>query len=210
MAILTLRSVKGSPLLNTELDGNFSSLDQNKVQLGGDLGGTTSSPVVVSLQGYPVSSSTPTIGYVMTWNGTTWVASVPTLSATTTVVNTVINDISHRFDNLSQVFTLRVDQNLLAGTEYTDSKDVEVVLNGYHLQPYVREYSSNYTSIVIGPFQSEYDGARTNTFRMRGNKIIFYQQPQRKTTVLIKINTLSASKQLRKYPLNPIHIAFGD
>ena len=210
MAILTLRTVKGSPLLNSELDGNFVSLDQNKIQLGGDLGGTTSSPVVVSLQGYAVSSSAPVIGNVLTWTGAYYAPQVPTLSAVSTVVGTVLNDISHRFDNISQVFTLRLNQNLIAGNEYTDSKDMVVVLNGYRLQPYVQEYSSNYTSVVIGPFQSEYDGARTNTFRMRGNKIIFYQQPQRKTTVLITINTLSAAKQKRKYPLNPIHIAFGD
>jgi hypothetical protein len=75
MATLTLRLVKLSPLTNAEVDDNFTSLNQNKVELGGDLSGTTSTPVVSKLQGFSVSSATPTSGYALVWSGTAWTPS---------------------------------------------------------------------------------------------------------------------------------------
>jgi hypothetical protein len=69
MTTLTLRTTKGSPLTNAELDANFTSLNLAKIELGGDLQGTTSSPVVTGLQGRSVSASTPTVGNVIAWNG---------------------------------------------------------------------------------------------------------------------------------------------
>jgi len=204
MATLTLRQTKGLPLTNVEVDNNFSNLDNNKVQLGGDLGGSTSTPVVAKLQGYAVSNASPTSGYVLTWGGSAWIALPPSLSAVTQVVNTVVNDISHQFNNLQQVFTLKTNYTVLTGVEYGDSKDLEVVLDGRPLEPYVTEYNR------LWPWLNEFDAGRTNSFRMRGAKIIFYKQPRVRTTVFIKINTKSASRQVRKYPLTPINIAFGD
>ena len=72
MATLTLRIPKGSPLTNLEVDNNFVELDNNKIQLGGDLGGTTSSPVVISLRGRSVSTAAPTTGQTLVWTGTSW------------------------------------------------------------------------------------------------------------------------------------------
>lgn len=46
---------------------------------GGDLTGNYPNPTVAKLQGYDVSSSVPTSGQVLTWNGSAWVA---TASAT--------------------------------------------------------------------------------------------------------------------------------
>lgn len=204
MATLTLRQIKGLPLTNAEVDNNFSDLDNNKVQLGGDLGGSTSTPVVAKLQGYAVSNASPTSGYVLTWGGSTWLALPPTLSAVTQVVNTVVNDISHQFNNLQQVFRLKTNYTALTGVEYGDSKDLEVVLDGRSLEPYVTEYNR------LWPWLSEFDAGRTNSFRMRGANITFYKPPRVRTTVFIKINTKSASRQVRKYPLTPINIAFGD
>jgi hypothetical protein len=204
MAALTLRQTKGLPLTNAELDNNFSSLDFNKVQLGGDLGGSTSAPVVAKLQGFAVSSATPVSGQTLIWTGAVWAPTNITVSGITQTVNTVLNDISYQFDCLSQVFTLKTNYTALTGIEYTDSKDLEVVLDGYSLSPYITEFNR------LWPWQSEFDAGRTNSFRMRGSKITFYKQPRTKTTVFIKINTKSASKQVRKYPIQPINIAFGD
>ena len=204
MAALTLRRVKGLPLTNAELDDNFGNLDNTKVQLGGDLGGSTSSPVVAKLQGFPVSSSSPVVGQTMIWTGSAWAPQYATVTGITQLVNTVVNDISHQFNNLLQVFTLRTNYTVLTGTEYTDSKDVTVVRDGRTLEPYVTEFNR------LWPWQSEYDAGRTNSFRMRGAKILFFRPPSTKTTVFININTKSASKQYRKYPLAPINIAFGD
>ena len=41
MSTITLRSVKGSPLTNAEVDANFSNLNTDKYQEGSDIGGTT-------------------------------------------------------------------------------------------------------------------------------------------------------------------------
>jgi hypothetical protein len=43
-----------------------------KVKLAGDLGGTAAIPLVAKIQGSPVSSTTPTTGQVLTYNGTSW------------------------------------------------------------------------------------------------------------------------------------------
>jgi hypothetical protein len=37
MSTITLRSVKGSPLNNTEVDGNFSNLNSDKMEKASDL-----------------------------------------------------------------------------------------------------------------------------------------------------------------------------
>lgn len=384
MAALTLRSVKGSPLTNNEVDANFTSLDQAKVELAGDIGGSTSSPLVVKLYGRALSSSAPTTGQTLVWDGqryspanagtlgtssaavTTstatvsslivafsafpnssiaqsftsgtqqkvlfqneeydtngnftnsrftptvagyyqlsavarfdggmgtgedmiviwkngseykrgWNASgtetganffamqvsalvyangisdyfevyvqqgssgsrnltvagntafgnitwftgvlVPNLVSSVTVtsnttvtafgatavpVNQVV-ELKGQFDDLTQVFNLKsLNGSTITGLEYTDSNDMEVILGGRRLEPWI------FDSHQWAPFQSEFDAGRRYSFRMRGSKIIFYGQPRRENTVFIKINTKSASRQVRTRPFSPNNIAFGD
>lgn len=45
----------------------------NAVTLGGDLGGTPTSPLVIGLQGRPLANFTPTPGQVIAWNGAVWI-----------------------------------------------------------------------------------------------------------------------------------------
>lgn len=113
--------------------------------------------------------------------------------------------IAGQFDDRTQVFNLRnLSNSIINGTEYTDSNDVEVVLGGRQLEPWIF-HANRWT-----PWQCEYDAGRRYSFRMKGSKIVFYGQPRRENTVSIKINTRSASRQQIKYPLSPNHIAFGD
>src|SRR5579872_7368288 len=38
----------------------------------GDLSGTSTHPIVVGLQGFPIATTTPTSSQVLQWNGTAW------------------------------------------------------------------------------------------------------------------------------------------
>lgn len=89
MTTLTLRTTKGSPLTNAELDANFTNLNLAKIELGGDLQGTTSSPVVTGLQGRSVSASAPTVSNVLAWNGSNQWAYTSVLSTLTVTSLTV-------------------------------------------------------------------------------------------------------------------------
>lgn len=71
--------------LSTKPSGLFSSvrsrLDNSDniinnlqlISLNGDLGGTLTDPLVIGLQGRPVSNSNPSTGNVLTWNGIAWI-----------------------------------------------------------------------------------------------------------------------------------------
>lgn len=72
MSNLTTRAGKGSPLTNNELDANFTNLNSDKVEIGGDLSGTSSAPNVAKIQGRAVSADAPAIGEKLVWNGTAW------------------------------------------------------------------------------------------------------------------------------------------
>jgi hypothetical protein len=55
MSTIVLRSVKGSPLTNTEVDTNFSNLNTDKYQSGGALG-TPASGTLTNATGLPLST----------------------------------------------------------------------------------------------------------------------------------------------------------
>ena len=65
---------------------------KGKIQLAGDLGGTAAAPTIAKLQGATLSSSSPTSGQVLKYNGTAWVpdavvmAEAQTLSLSGTTV----------------------------------------------------------------------------------------------------------------------------
>lgn len=52
---------------------NLTLENLDPVMLGGDIGGTTSFPLIIGLQGYPISDTAPAADDVLTWNGLAWV-----------------------------------------------------------------------------------------------------------------------------------------
>lgn len=58
---------------------------KGKVQLAGDLGGTAASPMISKLQGATLSSSAPTSGQVLKYNGTAWVPDAVVLAEAQTL-----------------------------------------------------------------------------------------------------------------------------
>ena len=204
MATLTLRIAKGAPLTNAELDANFTELNQLKIELGGDLGGTTGSPSVVKLRGRSVANTAPTTGQTLTWNGVAWAPATPAGSSASTTF--AINDISNSFNNKTFKFTLRKGQSaIVEGLDYGDNRDFTVMIGNRNYTPAVPQVSN------LGPWIVDYQAERTYTFRVAGSKIYFYRPIKPRQTADIRINNVSASRQTRsRYPFSPNTIVFGD
>jgi hypothetical protein len=205
MATLTLRIPKGSPLTNAELDENFAQLDTLKIELGGDIGGTTAAPVVVSLRGRDLSSAAPTTGQALIWTGLAWQPQTPPSAVSGTGV-TVVDDISNNFNNRRKIFTLKIDRNnLVQDINYKDARDLLVIIDGRPFTPDVPQTTN------FGPWIVDYEALRTYTYKMRGAKLILYREPRFKTTANIRINNISSVAQTRsRYPFTPNTIVFGD
>jgi hypothetical protein len=160
MATLTLRIPKGSPLTNAELDDNFANLDNDKVEIGGDLGGSTSNPLVISFYSRPLSSSAPTTGQAIVWNGSAWIPQTVSVggggSGTSTVTSTVTLAISsttttypafsvYPSSSVQQTITSGSQQKVLfqneefdTGSCFADSKFTPTVAGYYQLNAVVR------------------------------------------------------------------------
>jgi hypothetical protein len=110
----------------------------------------------------------------------------------------VVNDISTQFDNVKTVFVLKQDQTNI--NTIVDSKDVEVIINGARLTPYVKT--------LTYPWLTPYDSFRG--FRVSGSNLIIYNAPAIGDSASVIVRSISASVQTRKYPYSANTIALGD
>ena len=111
---------------------------------------------------------------------------------------TVLDDISFQFDGAKSVFTLA--QNQVNITNIIDSKDLEVIINGIRLTPWVTKYTF--------PWQTPYSSF--NGFRIDSSNLIIYNAPYRGDSAFLLLRRLSNSKQTQRYPYSATTIAFGD
>ena len=109
-----------------------------------------------------------------------------------------VNDISSQFDGRKAVFALKLDQTAI--NTIVDSKDVEVVINGQILTPYVKE--------LRYPWLTPYDSYRG--FRVVGSKLIIYNAPYIGDSASITVRSASTTQQTRRYPFSATTIALGD
>jgi len=114
----------------------------------------------------------------------------------------ILNDISPQFDGSKTTFPLRVDQSTL--NTIVDSKDLEVVVNGLKLAPYITEYK--YPWIVT--FDS-FNGYRVRNFNSIGY-VTIYNAPFRGDSGILTYRSMSIAKQTKRYPFSAATIAFGD
>jgi hypothetical protein len=80
-----------------------------------------------------------------------------------------------------------------------DSKDLEVVVNGQRLAPYV----TTYTFPWINPYDS-FKG-----FKVSSGNLIIYNAPSTGDSSFLKLTQISTSKQTRRYPFSATTIALG-
>jgi hypothetical protein len=114
--------------------------------------------------------------------------------------NIVLTDISNLADGDRSVFTLRNNQIDLGLTAVVDNKDVQVVINGRTLKPYVTE--ATYPWIV--------DSLSVKGYRVRENRLVIYNAPDIGSDINITLRKTSVTKQIRRYPFSAATISLGD
>ena len=110
----------------------------------------------------------------------------------------ILDDITSQFDGQDCVFPLTQDTNSI--NTIIDSKDVEVILNGQVLSPYVKE--------LRFPWLVDYDSYRG--YRVVGGNLYIYNAPDPGDTATVRIVSQSQTQQLRKYPFSATTIGLGD
>lgn len=115
---------------------------------------------------------------------------------------TVLNDISNEFDGTKAVFELRTDQSNVVNI--VDSKDIEVVIGGLRLAPYVKDLRYPW----ITPYDS-HKGFRiisSNT----SSQVVIYNAPDIGEQAYLSIINRSLNIQTKQYPYSAATIALGD
>jgi len=77
-----IEELKGA--LTVPIIPDATTTSKGVIQITGDIGGSSTYISVLALRGYPIASTPPTTGYVLTWNGSNW---APAESAATTTLN---------------------------------------------------------------------------------------------------------------------------
>lgn len=115
-----------------------------------------------------------------------------------TIVNMVLDDISNRFDGITNVFALTA--NGVALNTILDSKDLDVFINGLKVNPYIDQLRL--------PWLTPYDSF--NGFKVVNNQLILYKAPFTSNTASLTYKSSSSTRQSQRYPFNAITIALGD
>ena len=110
----------------------------------------------------------------------------------------VLDDISSQFDGSKAVF--RLTQNQVLTNSIVDSKDLEVIINGIRLTPWVDTYTY--------PWQTPYSSFKG--FKVDSSNLIIYNAPYRGDSAFLLLRRLSTSRQKQRYPYSATTIAFGD
>jgi hypothetical protein len=124
----------------------------------------------------------------------------------TSFAPTMFNDVSSQTNGNTAVFALRTDQT--AATGITNSKQLQVTVNGAIVTPYINSWTWPFFTTYYG----SYPGFRVTTlgYGLTANSVIIYNAPAVSSQVTItQINT-STDSQLRRYPYSATAIAIGD
>ena len=110
----------------------------------------------------------------------------------------VCDDISNYFNSRSQIFPLMLDE--VSINTVTDSRQVQVSINGQILRPYIAERTL--------PWSVEYDINRD--YRVTNGNIIIYNPPDLGDRAMVTIVTLGTYVQRKAAAFSFNLIALGD
>jgi hypothetical protein len=116
----------------------------------------------------------------------------------------LLNDISNQFDGSNSVFNLILDQTNITNSSIQQSVDVEVILSGKRLSPYIKQDTTPW----LTPFDS-FRGFRV-VATSTDAKVIIYNAPAIGDQADITIINTSSTVRTRKYPYSATTIALGD
>lgn len=181
MASILSGKVKKIPATAVSADRyNFLKLSEAEPDLG-----------VPTLAGYVLSSDTA--------GNRIWIS-----GSTIAAPFNVLNDISNQFDGYKSVFNLLQDQTNITTSSISSSINVEVILNGKKLTPYIKQISFPW----INTYESQkgYRVVVTSTNAV----VTIYNTPdpgdQATLTIINNITTVPATK----YPYSATTLALGD
>ena len=117
----------------------------------------------------------------------------------------VLNDISAQFNSRQAVFRLKTDQTFISNSAIGDSKNLQVVVNGLILAPYVNELRWPW----ITPYDS-YKGFRVRNGPGNVANLVIYNAPERGQQAVVMQTSNSPTRQNRRYPFSPTTIGLGD
>ena len=128
---------------------------------------------------------------------------MPLTQITTTAINRdqlpiIANDISGQFDGDRNVFGIMLDQSYI--TKPLDSRDLQVVINGQVLEPYVTENRLPWSSEVVWG----------RGFKVTDSNITIFNAPVGGDTATITVINTNTTAQIRRYPFSAITIGTGD
>lgn len=185
-------SMNGTSLSYTSLPPTIAIYDVSNTVLANAYFITGSS--INQLSDVDTVTVAPLNGQTLIWNS----ANSQWYPGNTTNDPIVLNDISSYFDNSTMVFPLKTNQTDF--TTIVDSKDVDVVINGLKLSPYINSISY--------PWITPYDAF--NGFRVVSSNLIIYSAPAAGSTASIIYRNFSSAKQTRRYPFSATTITLGD
>jgi hypothetical protein len=114
---------------------------------------------------------------------------------------TILNDISNQFNGVTRHFKLKLEQDIVS--TITNSKDLEVVIDGLRLSPYIARYTWPWLMVY-----DSFKGYRVRTFDSQ-NYITIYNAPDAGSNALLILGS-SSTPQTSRYPFSAATVALGD
>ena len=171
-------------------------------------GGGGGSAIIVSDEGTALTSGVTSFNFVGSGVTTTNTGNDVTVTIPggggSAFSPVILNDISNQFNNMNCVFPLRLEQDNITNSNVIDSKNLEVIINGLRLSPYVTQLTYPW----LTPYDS-FKGFKVVTTATSANLII-YNAPAIGDSALVTIINNSSTIQTRKYPYSATTIALGD